>query len=154
MTLVRITPSEFSEIERAKLSTKTVLESKRPQLDLEKAWHGIHYLLTGDPSNTKGIAGQAILGGKEAGDDVGYGPAKILSPKEVAIIAADLKNYSKETLKKRFDPAGFEKNGIYPTIWLRDGDEAFDWLMTYYADLLKFYDQAKEKGDGLLIAIR
>src|ERR1043166_1734378 len=87
MTLVRITADDYGKIESGKLNTKLVLESKRPQLDLEKSWHGLHYLLAQDPTKTQAGAGQAILGGKEVGKDVGYGPARILSPKEVAAIA-------------------------------------------------------------------
>ncbi len=49
-------------------------------LDLDKAWHGLHWLLTGTADDTDTPAGQAILGGTEIGEDKGYGPSRLLRP--------------------------------------------------------------------------
>ncbi|NUR82053.1 MAG: DUF1877 family protein [Terrabacter sp.] len=51
-------------------------------LDLDKSWHGIHFLLTGTDwsAGDAGAAGGAILGGRPVGEDDGYGPARLLEP--------------------------------------------------------------------------
>ena len=53
---------------------------KREMLSLEKAWHGVHYLLTGAAEPGPELRSQAVLGGVELGDDPegfsGYGPAR------------------------------------------------------------------------------
>ncbi|MGW4155458.1 DUF1877 family protein [Micromonospora chersina] len=49
-------------------------EMPEPELDLDKWWHGIHYLLTGTDWQIGEGAGAAILGGAEIGQDGGYGP--------------------------------------------------------------------------------
>jgi hypothetical protein len=36
---------------------------------------------------------------------------------------------------------------------LDEGDSSFDWLMVYFPALVKFYNDAAEAGDGILIAI-
>jgi len=57
-------------------------EENEKQLYIDKAWHGIHYLISEE--NLKGTykAGtplsNVIMGGKEIGEDVGYGPAHLI----------------------------------------------------------------------------
>lgn len=58
-------------------------EMPEPDLDLDKSWHGIHYLLTGTAWGIGEGAGAAILGGDEIGEDGGYGPARLLDPETV-----------------------------------------------------------------------
>jgi hypothetical protein len=56
-------------------------------IDLDKAWHGIHYLLTGTAEGGDGPEALAILGGEEFGPDVGYGPARFLLPGDVKAVS-------------------------------------------------------------------
>src|ERR1051326_9098314 len=52
----------------------------RAVLSLDKAWHGVHYLLTGATEPGSDLRSQAVLGGIELGTDPegfsGYGPAR------------------------------------------------------------------------------
>ena len=53
------------------------------ELDLDKAWHGIHFLLTGSAWEGEEPLCYLLAGGQEVGDeDVGYGPARVLRPRE------------------------------------------------------------------------
>jgi hypothetical protein len=47
-------------------------EMPESDLDLDKSWHGIHYLLTGTAWEIDEGAGTAILGGEEIGEDTGH----------------------------------------------------------------------------------
>jgi Domain of unknown function (DUF1877) len=49
-------------------------------VDLDKAWHGIHYLLTGTTLSNRTLASKVIMGGEDIGPDFGYGPAQLLQP--------------------------------------------------------------------------
>ena len=49
------------------------------EVDLDKAWHGIHYLLTGSVESNKTLASKVIMGGEDIGPDRGYGPARCLA---------------------------------------------------------------------------
>lgn len=53
-------------------------EMPDPELDLDKTWHGIHYLLTGTAWEISAGADAAILGGDDIGEDNGYGPPRLL----------------------------------------------------------------------------
>jgi hypothetical protein len=47
-------------------------------LNLEKSWHLLHYLMTGDVSPV-GSPGDLLLTGEDIGEDLGYGPARLHS---------------------------------------------------------------------------
>lgn len=121
-------------------------------IDVDKAWHGIHFLLTGKADGGVGPAGLAILGGEPIGDDVGFGPARLLLPNEVRSVSSALTALDIETLRSRYIPGDMAKADIYPTeIWEREGDEAFDYLVKNYRSLVKFYADAASRGDGILL---
>ncbi len=50
-------------------------------IDLDKAWHGVHYLLTGQADGGELPHSLAVTGGEEFGPEVGYGPARFLIPR-------------------------------------------------------------------------
>ncbi len=155
LTLVMVTPEQFSQVEGDdEALTKTLFESPHDvALEMDKEWHGIHYLLTGDPWSARGILGQVILGGAEFGPDIGYGPARYLNPRQVSDIAAALKNLRIEQFKGRYDPKAMMKAEVYPTIWEREGQEGLSWLVSGLEQLTEFYSRAAAQGKGVILAI-
>ena len=83
--------------------------------DLEKAWHGLHYLLSGTVGEPDESAlGRAVLGGTEVGEDFsGYGAARRFPPAEVGEVAAAL-GASDDEVMGRFDPQRMAELQIYP----------------------------------------
>jgi len=67
-------------------------------ISLEKAWHGLHFLLTGDPWGGSGYRAFLLCGGIEQGEDMGYGPARLFDAEEVGEIAETLSGF--EMLKE------------------------------------------------------
>jgi hypothetical protein len=155
LTLVMVTPEQFSQIKSdEKALEKTLFEPPKDAiLEMDKAWHGIHYLLTGDPWSTRGTLGQAILGGSEFGSDIGYGPARYLNPHQVSEIATALKNLPIDQFKKRYDPRAMMKAEIYPTIWEREDQEGLKWLADGFVQLVEFYNRAAAQGKGVILAM-
>lgn len=153
MSLYVLSPDEVRALTPAKVIALLEERSDSRALDIDKAWHGIHYLLTGSGEPTRDVRSLAIFGGKEVGDDIGYGPARLLSPAEVKAVARVLKEESLEKLSSRYDPKKMEKLQIYPEIWVRDGKEAFDYLAEYYRKLAAFYEKAASSGSAILLVI-
>ena len=56
-------------------------------LPVEKAWHGLHFVLTGTAWGTVAPLGLAVLGGEECGQDTGYGPPRYLDVPQVREVA-------------------------------------------------------------------
>lgn len=124
------------------------------QLDVDKAWHAIHFLLTGSTWEGDAPYALAVLGGTEIGEDVGYGPARYLLPAQVADIASALAGTSAQELGGRFDPDAMDAAEIYPQIW-RDDDpaDALGYVLENYKALVAFYQSAAARGDALLLYI-
>lgn len=154
-TAVAVAPAQFEQLKRnPELLTQALSSEGKQAISLDKAWHGIHFLLTGTAWDVKGPAGQAILGGQEFGEDLGYGPARVLSVAQVEAIAEALAKITPENLSVRYNTDAMTKAGIYPTIiWNREGPEALVFLLDYYKPLVTFYRHAAEKGQLVVIAI-
>jgi len=126
--------------------------AERRTLSLDKAWHGIHYLLSGRPEPHLDRWGRVILGGTEIGeDDFGYGPARYFDADEVAEISADLGRPELEAeLEDRFDPTRMTALAIYPGGW-RSGD--CEWVLDGFRQLRGFLADASARGAAVVTCL-
>jgi hypothetical protein len=123
-------------------------------IDVDKAWHGIHFLLTGSAWEGEFPLSFLVRGGAEVGDeDVGYGPARGFDSAQVRAIAKALAPIDGEALGDRFDPAAMTRAEIYPEIWDRDSeeDDIVEYLVDSYETLRDFVTAAAEAGEALLV---
>ena len=143
-------------------------ESPRPALlalsdgegdmgDIDKAWQGIHYLLTGSADESAPPPLNFLLaGGTDVGEeDVGYGPARVYSAAETREIAAALAAVSDDELRRRFDPDAMMRAEVYPEIWDRDpaSDDPLGYLMEYVGVLRNMLATATSNGHGLMVVL-
>ena len=118
-------------------------------VDIDKAWHGIHWLLTGSGEPTADAKSDVIFGGEPFGEDLGYGPARMLSAEGVGRVAKVLGNLDTDSLRERLDPAAMQRAGIYPEIW--DEDDVLDeYLLPAVRQLRSFYDAAAKSGEAVI----
>ena len=119
--------------------------------DLDKAWHGIHYLLTGTAWEGTGPLAFLVAGGRGVGDiDVGYGPARVLTSAETRSAHEALAGLRDEELRARFDAADMTRKKVYPEMW-NDDDNALDYLMDNVGTLREFLAQAVAQQRGLVL---
>ena len=120
-------------------------------VSIDKAWHGLHYLLCGAPEPTPGPLGQAVFGGTEIGEDQGYGPARFFAPAQVVEIAGALQSPGLEQqLSARFDAAAMTQLGIYPGVWESDD---LDWLIEAFRTIRDFYAAASQAEQAVVTLI-
>jgi Domain of unknown function (DUF1877) len=120
-------------------------------IDLDKSWHGVHYLLTGQSQGGPEPQSLAVFGGEEFGPEIGYGPARFLTADQVQEMADALARLPAEVLAKRFNPEDMAAKEIYPdVIWLRDGPRALDYALEGYQRLQAFYRDAAARGEAVL----
>jgi hypothetical protein len=125
--------------------------SGRRKLSLDKAWHGVHYLLTGEPESTSGSLGNVVLGGTEIGDDEGYGPARCFTTSEVAQLARVLDQAGiRDEAAARYDSARMSDLGIYPGGW---DEEGRDWLLDALDELRAFFVAVAATGDAIVTCL-
>jgi hypothetical protein len=69
-------------------------------VSLDKAWHGVHYLLCGEVEPGPALLSQTVLGGVELGENEGfsgYGPPRYFTPAQVAELSQVLNRPELET---------------------------------------------------------
>ena len=159
---VRLPDQDLNALFKDPKSIRSVLyprdrsSARAPEkLDVDKAWQGIHWLLTGTAWEGDGPTAFIIQGGEQVGDvDMGYGPARGFSTAEVREIATALEGLSTEILHARFDPEAMDADDIYPSgIWVAEGDEAFEYLDSYFEQLKDFVLEAAKEGEAMLVYI-
>jgi len=124
---------------------------------LEKAWGGVHYLLTetaweGDPP-----LNFLINGGKSLDADGPWNsPPRTLSAAETREIAAALAKVSDEELRRRYVPERMMELEIYPEIWDRTPTAEDDPLRDVIQGLGQVRDMVADavgRGYGLVILL-
>lgn len=119
-------------------------------VDLDKAWHGIHFILSDEEFQEEPLLANAIFGVDEIGEeDVGYGPARGTPAAAVRQIAVSLSQVSEEAFREKFDPVALESADVYPQMW-EEGDEALEYLVTYFLVLKDFYARAAEENKAVI----
>jgi hypothetical protein len=123
-------------------------------LDIDKAWHALHFLMTGSAWDSSGSRGFLVAGGREIGDeDVGYGPARAFTNVEVRAIAAELEGFNPAKLRAAYDAPAMNAAEIYPGEWPGDPEDAHftDYFVDYFEQLKAFIAGAAKEGEALIV---
>lgn len=126
-------------------------------LDVDKAWHFLHYALTGEAWEGSFPLNFILLGGTEVGDeDMGYGPARALRPGELRAVSEALAPLSSEELVRRIDPAQMDALEIYPSTghWaemLAPDEDDLEYFTGAFDELKRLVTRGAHEGKGLII---
>ena len=124
-------------------------------LDIQKAWHTLHFLLTDnndfDVSHVPPPWSYVVLGGTEPQWEEDYGDVRYLTPAQVRETSQAMRNVSREDLRPRLDIERFDAAALYPDAeWDQAGLEA---MLDIYDKVAEFFHAASEAGDMILIQI-
>ena len=123
-------------------------------IDIERGWHGLHFLFTGTANEGDEPACYLVRGGEDLDNE---GNARALRPDQVRRFAAYLDTLTPAELARRYDPARMTKLEIYPdAIWNRPSalrESPLGWLTECFTDVQQFVKKAAASGDGLIINI-
>ncbi len=122
-------------------------------MTLEKAWHGLHFLLTGTSWEGTGRRAFLLNGGNEVGSDEGYGPSRLYSAADVIEIARELESVDGEALWSNFDQEKMTDEEIYPDIWDEEEEELKEEYLEYFEELCEFVSTAASNGEGIRITL-
>ena len=157
MYLLRISKQELeSYIDKPELFLENRVDDAY-SMDIDKAWGGILYLLTGkafafgsledevDSLNRIFFSGQFF----DEDMDVGYGPAHYLTPEQVAGIHRKIASLTEADLKSHYDPEAMNKEKkLYPSLdW---NEKIFDYLYFHFQALQSFFAMAASKGEAIV----
>jgi hypothetical protein len=116
-------------------------------LDVDKSWHGIHFLLNGSAWEGEPPFKWVVFAPKQLGEDAGYGPARVLSPDQVIEVSKALAAITADKLKKKCDWKLMNDSEIYPQGW-RSGDD--DYIAENFTHLKKLYESAARRRMGVI----
>ncbi|MEO0481399.1 MAG: YfbM family protein [Planctomycetota bacterium] len=125
--------------------------------DVDKAWHCIHYLLTGSADAGDSPLNFVMSGGAPVGvEDVGYGPARAFRAVELAEIATALASIDHAKLADRFDPQQMDRLEIYPDAgrWSEvdpRSQESFGYYSGAFDSIKSLVEHGVRSGAGLLV---
>jgi hypothetical protein len=122
------------------------------RVDVDCAWHALHFLLSGSPKPGKPPL-DFILGGTPVGDiDLGEGPARMFTSADVRKIAAMLALVNQATLRSRFDVAQLVEHQIYPLHWDEPGKTAsFEFVAEQFDALKDFVTTTAQAEAGMIV---
>ena len=124
-----------------------------PALDLQKSWHMLHYLLTGH-ADMAPASGDVILGGEPLGDDLGYGPARLIDTAATKAFAGFLARQDLAQLQARIDIPLMERSHVYGLpIGVGEAEARADVgreVAWSFPALKAYVDARAAAGDGLL----
>lgn len=118
-------------------------------IDLDKYWNAVQVLLGGSQE-----AQEPLFTGIPFGE-VGYGPAWLALPDEVARVAATFEALTEEELVARVDVQAMHDQAVYPPpIWLREpADELAESVGSAAWELVKLYREAARQNLSILAAL-
>lgn len=117
-------------------------------LDIDKTWHIIHFLLHDEPLSRGESGVDCVLGGVElSSEDVVYGPARYLTAAEVREVADSLDQISFDRLWARYDPTEAERAELY---W-SDSLGAEEYVRENYVALREFFSVAGVRGQAVIM---
>lgn len=151
---VQISPTQLDSLKLQPDSVEDLLDADEHgfanSCDVDKSWHGIHFLLTGKPWGGTGPEAKAVLGGTEIGPDLGYGPARYLSADEVREVAQVLDQISITEIQARFDADAMTAADLY-SFDAEYPDDELEYITTYYEQLQQFYRTTADGGNAMLL---
>jgi Domain of unknown function (DUF1877) len=147
---MNLSMKQASELELARMTREgvdeDVLMGAGDALELDKSWHVLHYVLTGAAWDGPLPAAALLTGGREVGEDLGYGPARVLSAKETQAFALYLGMQSEASLVKKLNVPKMRSMDIYCA-----DDDCEEDLNHYFPQLKSYVSDAAAKGQGLVI---
>ena len=152
-----LTEEEFAPLAEDPEALEDWFEEGNDVSDLDKAWHGIHFLLTRSPWEGDPPLNFLLHGGEPiAGSDEGYGPARFFPPTKAVVIHKALQRVPEDQLRSRFDAEQFINADIYPRIWHeRAQDQAnLDYLMHWFRSLKEHVGHLAKERKGFIVSIR
>ena len=154
--LLRLTPIKVQRTEAAPPSDNPLWPPAAPgdELSLDKAWHGLHFLLTGTADGGTEPACYLLTGGEALGDDDDM-DVRLLRAEQVRALNEHLATLTTDEMTRRFDPERMMELEIYPEIWDRpeETDQPRAFLLDAFAGLRELVANAARDGDAIVVCV-
>lgn len=117
--------------------------------DVDKAWDGIIFLLTGQNiQNADHPLVQVLFSGQliDEEQDLGYGPGHYLTSDQVKNLSEQISKITTEDLKKKYNSKKMNELDVYP----RWDEDSFDYLDENFKLLQQIYAEAANNDQAII----
>ena len=130
--------------------------TRRHHLDIERAWHALYYLLTGDSNLDRGNRyvplSYVVLGANKPAWDEDYGIiVGFLTPAQVKETWQALQKLTRGILRSRLNAEKFNAAELYGGNGWRPSD--MELLLAIYDKVAAFFQTAAQAGEVILIQV-
>jgi hypothetical protein len=123
------------------------------QWDVDKAWFGIHFLLTGTTGAGQPPLNFIITGGQEAkGCDFGYGSGRMFTSDQVKEINQALQGILKEDLITRYDPQQLVDENEFPNLMdMLQDEDSLEYVSENFVGMKQGIHRMVEQNMGMIV---
>ena len=122
-------------------------------IDFDKAWHALHFVLTGSADGTDSPLSLLLGKGEPAGEDGGYGPPLLVSAAEMRQFHEALAGLSDEDLRQRYDPRAMLAADVYLADALAEEEDGWDYVAQGIPALRRLAERCAQQNSGAIIFI-
>ena len=129
---------------------------KFQQLDIDKSWEMIHFLLCRCKENGEPPMGYVIPMRDENELDFGEdtdGRVFYITAQQVREADEFVQSLSDDALREMYDFKEMQKDGVYPIDHEEEASWLYDYIYSYLTKIREFYHQAAEKGHAISLTI-
>ncbi|WP_214835239.1 MULTISPECIES: YfbM family protein [Exiguobacterium] len=146
---MRLSAEELTALLQEPDDFEEFLEDEARQTDIDKAWHGLYFLLTGETDLDeidRHSLGKVVFGGDVLDEETGIA---YLTPSEVADLSSRLQYIEVESLEARYDVTTMNAHQLYPfeNEW---GVEEKQYLLEQFDELKRVFKQAADESEALV----
>lgn len=139
---VAINEDELNQIRDGKIDLADIDSSNYDELDIDKSWQAIHFLLCEDIEDGELPLGYVvpILLDNGIKSDYEYG-AYYLTNEQVKVAHESMKSLSKTDLLGMYHFESFVEKEIYPIVKNEDEEQFFEYIYRYFLNISKFFEK-------------
>ncbi|MBP1996712.1 YfbM family protein [Paenibacillus eucommiae] len=135
------------------LTVEELISFSGEELDIDKAWQGIHYVLTGKIMGGDQPLGNVVPMLDDQGMDLHDFGAFYLYPEQVKAAIEAISEYSQEQFSAKFEQNNPIQEQVYPVGSDEDYQEFLDYLYQYFTAIQSFYRSIAAAGNGVIFYI-
>lgn len=148
-TYMRVSVEELTGLLQEPKRFQDLVEDEGRKTDIDKAWHGLYFLLTGESDLSeidRQSLGKAVFGGDVINQETGIA---YLTPAEVEDSSTRLPYIERDALEARYDVAVMNEQEVYPfeSKW---GLEEEPYLFEQFDELKRIFEQATRHKEALI----
>ncbi|MCI9976010.1 YfbM family protein [Clostridioides difficile] len=124
-------------------------------ISIDKAWHAIHFTLTGCPfgGEDDNIFSKLVMSGNVFMEIDGEPPAMLITADDVKKLSEAMDSLEEQQFREKFNISEMLENNIYPVMDDENEEEFFDYVWANLIELKKFIEEAANERQAVIFYI-